>query len=420
MKGRFVLGCMHLLLVAAYVMAPVAAVLAAWRSHKADPKTSAWYATVFTLLYGVVLGVGLSVVYAKEVGGTVSVGQVGLAAYFAIGMLCILKWFDLGVRRFSRVICRCRRAGAPRWRVEAAALLRLVVLAGIGLPYVMAAVMTYRIKVHVTDTPGTILNWTYSDVHFRSADGVDLAAWWIPAQRSSGPKSANWGTRTILMCHGLAASKANQLDMVRDLVPAGFNVLAFDFRAHGDSGGQLTTFGDLERQDVLAAVRWIQQNHPEQAKSIDGLGISMGAAALIAAAVDDSPEGRSISAVAVYSTYGDLPSLAESVGNHFYFPGAGWLADHLMLPMAGAQSGSDLTSFSPAALVGQLSPRPVMFVHGEQDMLIDFSLGETLYNAAEQPKSKLWIERAGHDDIIENDKAARAVIWFFSRARPII
>jgi len=411
---------LHALLIVAYAIAPVVAISAAWRWARLHPGNSLWYATGFTLLYGVVLATGLSVVYAKQVGGTVGAMQVIRAAYFASGMLYILKWFDLGVRWFTKWACRCRSAGAPRWRIESAAMLRLVVLVGIGLPYIMATVMTYRIKVHPDDTPTSMLNWSYSDIHIRSVDGVNLAAWWIPAQKPRGRKPAQWGTRTVLLCHGLASNKANQLDLARDLVPAGFNVLAFDFRAHGDSGGQLTSYGDLERLDVLGAVRWIRENHPDESKSIDGLGISMGAAALISAAADDSPEGRSISAVVAYSTYSDLPSLAHSLGEHFYFPGAGWAADHLMVPMASAQTGVDLADFSPARLIAELSPRPVMVIHGEQDTLIDFSLGEALYESAEQPKSKLWIEQAGHNDIVENDKAARAVVWFFNHARQII
>jgi alpha-beta hydrolase superfamily lysophospholipase len=363
----------------------------------------------------------MSLVYAGHVGGSVSPLQVAAAAYFAAGMLYLLKWFDVGVTWLVRWTCRCQSPRSPRWRVEAAALFRLVLVISIALPYVMASAMTYRIKVQPTGNPTTVEHWTYTgDIHFPSIDGVDLSAWWIPAQGSRGPRSALWGKRTVLLCHGLSANKANQLDLVRELVPAGFNVLAFDFRAHGESGGQLSSFGDLERYDVLGAVRWLRQNHPDESTAIDGLGISMGAAALIAAAADDSPEGRAITAIAAYSTYNDLPSLAESLGEQLFFPGAGWIADHLMLPMAAAQTGADLRQFSPANLLAERVARPVLIIQGEQDRLIDFSLGQALYQAAEQPKERLWIERAGHDDIVASDRAAYGVMSFFLHARTVI
>src|SRR4029078_1443198 len=99
-------------------------------------------------------------------------------------------------------------------------------------------------------------------------------AWWIPG--ASGETG-----RTILLCHGHSANKATQLSLVRKLVPIGYNVLAIDFRGHGESAGQLTSFGDLERRDVLGAVRWLRATHPEATHKIFGLGASMGAAALI-------------------------------------------------------------------------------------------------------------------------------------------
>ena len=56
--------------------------------------------------------------------------------------------------------------------------------------------------------------------------------------------------RTVIVCHGLASNKSNHLLLARELVPHGYNVLIFDFRAHGESDGQLTSLGDLERRDV--------------------------------------------------------------------------------------------------------------------------------------------------------------------------
>jgi len=51
---------------------------------------------------------------------------------------------------------------------------------------------------------------------------VRISGWWIPSQQ---PRSRN-GRRTVVVCHGMASNKADQLMLARDLVPAGFNVLA--------------------------------------------------------------------------------------------------------------------------------------------------------------------------------------------------
>src|SRR5690606_3183417 len=123
------------------------------------------------------------------------------------------------------------------------------------------------------------------------------------------------------------------------------NVLSFDFRAHGQSSGQLTTFGDLESLDVLAAVRWLRDNKPQQAEKIFGIGASMGAAALITAAADPSPEGRAIDAVVVFGTYARLDTLAAQIADqHFAWP-LDALVRHISIPLADLQTGRRLRDF---------------------------------------------------------------------------
>ena len=141
----------------------------------------------------------------------------------------------------------------------------------------------------------------------------------------------------MIVCHGLASNKANQLVLVRDLIPAGYNVLAFDFRGHGESGGQQTSFGDLERRDVLGAVRRLREARPRQSQHIYGVGASLGAAALIAAAADKSEDGRAIDAVAVYGTFDDLRQLARDIGRDRFLPPFDRVIPSLALPMAAAQ-----------------------------------------------------------------------------------
>jgi pimeloyl-ACP methyl ester carboxylesterase len=62
---------------------------------------------------------------------------------------------------------------------------------------------------------------------------------------------------TIVLVHGLAATKDHPhvKALVTRLRNRNFDVLSYDSRGHGDSGG-LCTLGDLERLDVAAAVAW--------------------------------------------------------------------------------------------------------------------------------------------------------------------
>jgi len=44
---------------------------------------------------------------------------------------------------------------------------------------------------------------------------------------------------------------------------------------------------------------------------------------------------------------------------------------------------------------------PFLIIHGTNDQIIPFSHSKELYKAAEEPKSKLWIKNAGHNNLAE-------------------
>ena len=422
---------LHLVVVAFYVAAPVVAIVGdavrSIRARRGAPSSG----FVSTLAAAVILGTALALVYAVGIGGHVRLGQIFLCIYFAGGLLLLLKGFDWlvtrGASRLLRAWLRDQRAIRRRAAMTGVALTRMTLLLGIGLPYVMAAVMTYRPKVVPRDDPKSQLGFGFEHVSFESTDGMRIAGWWIPAIDSARPQSprlgrgtpsSDYAPRTVIVCHGLAANKSNQLVLARDLIRGGYNVLIFDFRAHGESAGQLTSLGDRERRDVLGAVRWLRANRAEQSQHIFGLGASLGAAALIAAAADPSDEGQAIEAVAVYGTYDDLKLLARDIGRDRFWQPFDQVLPTLGLHIAGAQVGSDVADFKPADHVARLWPRPILVIHGHRDSVIPFDRGERLYRAALQPKHNYWLPEGDHNKIISDDAAARIVKAFFDSARP--
>jgi alpha-beta hydrolase superfamily lysophospholipase len=280
----------------------------------------------------------------------------------------------------------------------------------------MCCVMTYRPKVASAGDPGTQAGLDFEPITFPATDNVRLAGWWIP---SAGERAS---TQTVLLCHGFAADKSKQPVLLRELAHSGFNVLAIDLRAHGASAGQLTTFGDLERRDVLGAVRWLRANHPHESQRISGVGASLGAVALIAAAVDDSVEGRAISAVACYETYDGVPGLTRTITRDYFFPPLAWLVRNVGIHLASAQTGADLKNFNVSQMLPRLWPRPILFIHGENDSLVDFSHAQRLYQNATQPKYYLWLEKSDYDAALKSAGGARTVVKFLQTARetPVI
>lgn len=111
----------------------------------------------------------------------------------------------------------------------------------------------------------------YETVGLTNDEGQHLEAWYVPVDSARG---------TVILCHGHASNKASiicQADYFHEL---GYNTLSFDFRAHGNSEGNVCTIGYDETGDVKAAYDFIIRKGE---KNIVLWGVSMGAATLLKA-----------------------------------------------------------------------------------------------------------------------------------------
>ncbi len=94
---------------------------------------------------------------------------------------------------------------------------------------------------------------------------------------------------TILICHGFMCDKFD-IGILRRLFPRRyFNVMTFDFRAHGENKeGQYCTFGRDEALDVIAATKFIKSHPALKDKPVIAYGFSMGAVSAIEAQARDA------------------------------------------------------------------------------------------------------------------------------------
>ena len=373
----------------AYLLAPAAGL--AWAVRR---KKAAGFA--LTAAAGVLLGVGLTLIYAVALRGPPGVWQALLAAWLATGLLVMLKAADAGVTRLlvGREPTRRRRVLGQIGRV--------VLLVGLGLPVVMAAVMVYRPKIVPADTPADF-GLAFGTVTFPARDGSRVVGWWLPG-REDEP--------VVLLTHGLGGGKADMLDSAARLARAGHPVLMIDLRAHGQSGGQTSTFGDSERLDVLGALDWLGRTQP--GRRVVGMGPSMGAAALVAAAAEDDR----LTALVLVGTYDDLGGMARDATAQVFTPPLDRLAAWIALPTASAHAGTDLAGFAPAELIGRVWPRPLLVLHANDDEMIPLARGQGLYDAASPPRRQRWLDAGGHNGVLGDDEAWREIFDFLKNAQP--
>jgi len=118
---------------------------------------------------------------------------------------------------------------------------------------------------------------TKEDFIVRASDGIELRGWKIKPQAANG----NW----VLLFHGVSDNRTGVLDHAEFLLRHDYSVVMMDSRAHGESGGDMATYGWKERYDTVAITSALYST--ENVRHLSALGVSMGGAiALQSAAVE--------------------------------------------------------------------------------------------------------------------------------------
>jgi pimeloyl-ACP methyl ester carboxylesterase len=219
----------------------------------------------------------------------------------------------------------------------------------------------------------------YEKISFQTQDGILLKGWFLP--------SPTGDERTVLMCHGWGDNKGELLAGTYFLNSVGgMNLLYFDNRSHGESGGEITTIGCLEVVDFRAAMAYLRRERPQCVRRLGVFGLSMGAAVAAMA----TPEHQEIKAVVLESPFTDYRQVVRQwAWNNLrmpYFPLMMIVLWFLRLRVG----RDDVDSYSPVRFIGEVTPRPVFVISGAEDRLMPQGDVQALYAKARDPK-ELWL-----------------------------
>ncbi|HTP51316.1 MAG TPA: alpha/beta hydrolase [Anaeromyxobacteraceae bacterium] len=238
----------------------------------------------------------------------------------------------------------------------------------------------------------------FREVSFRTRDSTDLSGWWLPPRNGAA----------VILVHGLGATREQMLPQARMLRSAGFGILLFDLRAHGRSGGSVSTFGDGERLDVRAAVDFASADPGVAPGRLGALGFSLGALAVAA----ESAEDERVGALALEAGYGTMEELLR----HKY----GRAGAFSELPALAAARGFGLRvgEVRPLDRLGSLPPRPVLLVYGERDRVTPPAVGRE-FLAALGGQAELWVVPGGAHggwERLAPDELESRLVRFFKAA----
>jgi fermentation-respiration switch protein FrsA (DUF1100 family) len=285
-----------------------------------------------------------------------------------------LKKFD---RKFLRVLSM-----PIKWTY----LISLILIMGIAFYVFYPKIENFFIFIPQSAfdfTPeGMQLN--HEEVYFHTEDGKKLHGWFFPLDGACP---------VILFCHGNAGNISHRLDNVELLLKQKLQVFIFDYRGYGKSSGGPSEKG-LYTDGSAAYDYLIKERHilPNQ---IIIFGRSLGAAVGIEVALQ-----KEIRSIIIESAFTSTKDMAKAIW--IFRPFSYFLPPH----------------FNNEKKIADLDV-PKLFIHGERDEIVPFSMGQRLFERAKAPKYFFPLKRAGHNDtfVVGREKYFQTIATFAEEAK---
>jgi uncharacterized protein len=205
-------------------------------------------------------------------------------------------------------------------------------------------------------------------------DGVILRGWRFPA--TDAPRG------TIIFLHGVADNRSSGIGVGQRFTTRGFDVIAYDSRANGESGGDACTYGYYEKRDLSRVIDTVV------ARPIILLGQSLGAAVALQTAAEDDR----VAAVVGAEVFSDLRTLARERAPFILSDGS----LNRAFARAEAEARFTIDEVSPVLAAGRIRV-PVLLIHGDGDRETPADHSRRVFAALTGPKRLIIVPRAGHN-----------------------
>lgn len=309
-------------------------------------------------------------------------------------LMAVLHLLDRGLQAAVR---KAWRSG-PRWRETIVQAVRLPFVLLVLFPFLIVTLSVHPQRIACTADP-LAYGLKFERVALDS-DGIYLDAWYIPGANESGP--------VVLVAHGVGANKQNFLPAADRLHAQGYSVLIFDFRAHGDTGGFVTSYGMREAQDVKVAYDWLAARHP--GRPICAVGYSMGGAAVARAAYEHGIFDK----IVLDSTFSSFRSMAQRRILRYFGP-LDSLAWRQGCFWAWLWTGAEFEKNAVASYSPVLADKPLLLIHGKNDSVIPLTESVRIWKSFGM-RPQLWlVEGAGHVETMSAPDYETRIRTFFER-----
>ena len=215
-----------------------------------------------------------------------------------------------------------------------------------------------------------------------AGDGITLRGWACAARIER--------RGTVVYLHGVADNRSSSIGVLERLTGRGFDVIAYDSRAHGESGGESCTYGFYEKRDLQRVIDTVAPG------PVVLIGNSLGGAVAVQAAAD-APR---VAGVVAAEAFSDLRSIAHERAPRL-------LPDLLIaraFRLAEERGRFDVGSVSTVAAAKSLRI-PVLLIHGADDVDTSPEHSRRILSALAGPKRLLLVPHAGHNQSLNSPAA---------------
>lgn len=220
----------------------------------------------------------------------------------------------------------------------------------------------------------------YSDKYIESYDKLQLHSY-VVTQNSN-----KWA----IVVHGYGGSGKLMSDKSKYFYDMGYNVLIPDLRGHGKSEGDYIGMGWKDRLDIISWINFIIKENPNAEIVLHGT--SMGAATVLMTSGENLPSNvKAIVADCAYTSAWDEFSYQLET----YLKVPSYYILNVTNMVTKLKAGYSLKEASALESVKKATV-PILFIHGDKDKFVPYSMMDKLYDATNSPKEKLTIEGGEH------------------------
>jgi len=211
---------------------------------------------------------------------------------------------------------------------------------------------------------------------------------------------------TIVYLHGVADNRSSATGVIERFTPRGFDVFAYDSRAHGESDGGTCTYGFFEKNDLHRILDTVAPG------PIVLIGSSLGGAV----ALQEAARDPRVTAVVAAESFSDLRTVATERAPAFFT--AGIIAQAFRV--AEQQGAFSVDDVSPVAAAADVRI-PVLLIHGAADVDTPPDHSRRILAALKGPKRLILVPRAHHNESLTEESWTEVERWIDSvlNGRPI-